>query len=69
MHLSLHEKFIDRKFAIQKINRKFSKTALDQNHEQLNAGLKGVSGAIGLTENDAALQRLLEEIRTSYTVD
>ena len=48
MHPSLFEKFSDGKFTVQKANRKFSKTALDQNHQQLNAGIKGVGGAIGL---------------------
>ena len=41
---------------VQKTDKKFSKIALDQNHKQLNTGIKGVVGAIALTENDAALQ-------------
>ena len=79
VHPSLYEKFSDRTFTVQKTNRKFSKTALDQNHEQLNSGIKGVGQAIGLTENDAALQRwlitgpevarLLEEFEIFHTVD
>ena len=56
VHPTLYEKFSDRKFTVQKTNKKFSKTALDQNHKQLNTGIKGVVGAIALTENDAALQ-------------
>ena len=79
VHPSLYEKFSDRTFTVQKKNRKFSKTALDQNHEQLNSGIKGVGQTIGLTENDAALQRwlitgpevarLLEEFEIFHTVD
>ena len=42
---------------MQKSNRKFSRIALDQNHEQENAKLKGVGGAVGLTENEPGLQR------------
>ena len=38
---------------------KFSRIALDHNHEQMNAEIKGAGGAIGMTENDAALQRWL----------
>ena len=56
MHPTFYEKFSDRKFTVQKTNKKFSKIALDQNHEQLNTGIKGVGGAIALTENNAALQ-------------
>ena len=57
VHPTLYEKFSDGKFTVQKTNKKFSKSALDQNHEQLNTGIKGVCEAIALTENDAALQR------------
>ena len=56
MHPTFYEKFSDRKFTVQKTNKKFSKIALDQNHKQLNTGIKAVVGAIALTENDAALQ-------------
>lgn len=59
MHASLYEKLSDGKFTVQKTNRKISILALDQNHEQLNAGIKGVGGAFGLTENDAPFQRWL----------
>ena len=44
---------------MQKSNRKFSRIAADQNHEQMNAKIKRVGGAIGLTENETALQRWL----------
>ena len=33
--------------------------ALDQNHEQQNARIKGRGGAIGLTANDPSLRRWL----------
>ena len=56
VHPTLYEKFSDGKFTVQKTNKKFSKIALDQNHKLLNTGIKGVVGAIALTENDAALQ-------------
>ena len=49
VHPTLHEKFSDRKFTFQKTNKKFSKIALDQNHKQLNTGVKGVVGATALT--------------------
>ena len=75
VHPSLCEKFSERKFTVRKTNRKFSKVTLDQNHKQLNSGIKGVGRAFGLTENDAALQRwlltgpevarLLEELKFS----
>ena len=44
---------------MQKSNRKFSRIAADQNHEQMNAKINRVGGAIGLTENETALQRWL----------
>ena len=59
VHLAVHKEFQKSKFTEQKTNRKFSRIALDHNHEQLNAKVKGVGGAIGLTENETALQRWL----------
>ena len=44
---------------MQKSNHKFSRITADQNHEQMNAKIKGVGGAIGLTENETVLQRWL----------
>ena len=44
---------------MQKSNRKFSRIALDQNHEAENEKFKGVGGAVGLTENESGLQRWL----------
>lgn len=46
-------------FTAQKSNRTFSHIGVDHNHEQINAKLKGVGGAIGLTENDASLAKWL----------
>jgi hypothetical protein len=40
-----------------KLQRAFSAIALDHAHEQLNARIKGVGGAVGLTENTQALNR------------
>ena len=39
---------------VQKSKHVFSLIALDQNHEQENESVKGVRGAIGLTENPVA---------------
>ena len=44
---------------MQKSNHKFSRITADQNHEQMNAKIKGVGGVIGLIENETALQRWL----------
>ena len=44
---------------MQKSNRNFSRIATDQNHEKINAKIKRVGGAMGLTENETALQRWL----------
>ena len=49
----IYSSFEDGKFT------KFSRMALDQNHEQQNARIKGTGGAIGLTENDTSLRRWL----------
>ena len=79
MHQPLNEKFNSGKFIVHKRNGKFSKIALDQKYEQLNAGIKGVGGAIGLSKDDNALQRwlttrlevsrLLEEFEAFHAVD
>ena len=58
-HPSVYAEFLKGKFSVQKSNRKFSRIAADQNHEQMNAKIKRVGGAIGLTENETALQRWL----------
>ena len=58
-HPDVYEEFLKGKFSVQKSNRKFSRIAADQNHEQMNAKIKEVSRAIGLTENETALHRWL----------
>ena len=54
VHPTLYEKTSNRKFTVKKTNRKFSKIAQNQNHEQLNTV---VGGAIALNKSNAALQR------------
>ena len=53
----IHAQFIIGNFVTQKTTRKFSAIPHDQVHEQLNAMVKGDGGAIGVTENEAALTR------------
>jgi len=45
------------KFTVRKTKRQFSAIAIDHAHEQLNARVKGIGGAVGLTENTQALLR------------
>ena len=59
IHPDVYEQFTNGFFTTQKSNRKFSHIGLDHNHEQINAKIKGVGGAIGLTENDASLAKRL----------
>jgi len=54
-HPDVHEKFLEGKFTVKKTARTFSAIAIDQAHEQNNASVKGDGGAVGLTENLAAL--------------
>lgn len=51
--------FSDGAFVVHKTCRAFSCIALDHAHEQVNAIVKGEGGAVGLTENSAALRRWL----------
>ena len=44
-------------FVVHKTKRLFSSIALDHAHEQVNAVVEGEGGAVGLTENPAALRR------------
>ena len=55
----VYEPFTNGFFTTQKSNRKLSYIGLDRSHEQLNAKIKGVGGAIGLTENDTSLAKWL----------
>ena len=42
---------------VKKTAHRFSAIAIDQGHEQNNAAVKDDGGAVGLTENPAALRR------------
>lgn len=57
LHPQILTEFKSGKFVVNKSQRSFSAIALDQVHEQLNAVVKSNGGAIGLTENAAALLR------------
>ena len=54
---SVYRQFMVGHFVTQKSTRKFSTTAHDQIHEQLNAVVKGDGGILGITEDEQALRR------------
>ena len=56
-HPQVHEMFLKGNFVVNKTSRRFSALPLDHAHEQNNSLVKGDGGAIGLTENPAALRR------------
>ena len=56
-HPDVYKHFSEGCFTVHKTTRQFSDIALDQAHEQVNAEVKGEGGAVGLTENPAALRR------------
>ena len=56
-HPNVYEQFMAGNFTVRKTKRAFSAIAIDQAHEQNNASVKGDGGAVGLTENPAALRR------------
>ena len=66
-------------FTAKKTKRPFSAISLDETHKQVNALVKGDGGAVGLTENPAALRRwmiaglgiakLVEEFEEGYDDD
>ena len=56
-HPEVYKHFQEGCFTVYKTTRRFSAIALDHAHEQVNAGVKGDGGAVGLTENPAALRR------------
>ena len=76
-HQDVHKHFNDGAFVVHKTNRAFS-IALDHAHKQVNAFVKGQGGAVGLTENPAALRKwmvggpelsqMIEEFQGSFTV-
>ena len=55
-HPDVYAEFRNGSFVVHKTNRLFSSIALDHAHEQVNAVVKGEGGAVGLTENPAALR-------------
>jgi len=58
LHPAIAKEFRAGKFTANKRRSKpFSAIGLDHAHEQLNARVKGVGGAVGLTENADALRR------------
>ena len=54
-HPDVFQRFCNGSFVVHKTERVFSSIALDQAHEQVNSEVKGEGGAVGLTENPAAL--------------
>ena len=56
-HSSIHTQFSNEAFVVHKTERLFSSIALDHAHEQVNGEVKDQRGAVGLTENPAALRR------------
>ena len=56
-HPEIYKEFDQSNFTIRETVSKFSNIAIDQAHEQNNALVKGDGGAIGLTEDPAALRR------------
>lgn len=56
-HPEIYAEFDKGHFTVRKTDSKFSNIAIDQAHEQNNAIVKGDGGAIGLTEDPAALRR------------
>ena len=56
-HPSVYKYFSNGCFVVHKTTKLFSSIALSHCHEQVNAVVKGEGGAVGLTENPAALRR------------
>ncbi len=56
-HPAIHAEFKKGKFVFNKTCRSFSSLAIDHNHEQHNAVLKGDGGVIGKFDNENALLR------------
>ena len=56
-HRDVYDQFVQGHFTAQKSPHVLSSIALDQNYEQLNRLIKGVGGAVGITENPGALLR------------
>ena len=58
-HPYVYHQFLNYGFVVQKTARRFSSIAVHQAHERNNALVKGDEGAVGLTQNPAALRRWL----------
>ena len=58
-HPKVFDEFVKGNFTAKKTPNRFSSIAIDHPHEQSNASVKGDGGAVGLTENAAALKRWL----------
>jgi len=58
-NLEVHRHFMKGRFVVHKTNHKFSAISSDQAHEQNNAIVKGVGGAVGLLTDTAAIRRWL----------
>ena len=57
VHPTVFSEFLKGNFVVKKTIRRFSAIAIDHAHEQNNASVKDDGGAVGLTENPAALRR------------
>ena len=57
VHPTVFAEFMKGNFVVKKTERRFSVIAIDQAHEQNKASVKDDGGAVGLTENPAALRR------------
>lgn len=55
-HPNVFQQFSSGSFIVHKTKQPFPTLALDHAHEQENASVKGGGGAVGLTENPAALR-------------
>ena len=62
IHPTAFSEFVNGKFVVKKTTRRFSAISIDQAHEQNNALVKGDGGAVGLTENPAALHRWMVSV-------
>ena len=56
-HPDVFAEYMSGNVTVKKTTHAFSALAIDQAHEQNNASVKGDGGAVGLTENPAALRR------------
>ncbi|KAL9972874.1 hypothetical protein ACROYT_G019258 [Oculina patagonica] len=68
-HRDVFQKFCHGSFVVHKSEWLLSSIALDQAHEQLNSEVKGEGGAVGLTENPAALRRWMVATQAAFATD